>query len=111
MSSSSDIIVLLNAQTTSANGTTKVVPYSAPRIVFKIWGTWNGATVALQVAAPTSVATGVWIPLKDKFGVIISYTADGMGYIEGLVYDEQVRAVVTNAGGSTSVSATFQTAD
>jgi len=108
MSSPADTIVLFNAQTTSANSSVKTFTYSTHKACFKAFGTWGGATIALQVAAPTNVATNVWIPAKDRNGNLISFTADGLCFIEDFVYDEQIRAVLSGATGPTSLSCTLQ---
>lgn len=108
MVSPTNTVVLFSAQTTSANGATKIHTFPEQKSVFKVWGTWNGATVALQVAAPTSLVAGTWIPCKDRNGNLVSFTADGMAFLEDMCINEQVRAVLTNAGGSTSLSATLQ---
>lgn len=108
MATSVDNIVLFNTQTTSANGATKIHAYPEQKSVFKVWGVWNGATVALQVAAPTALAANTWIPCKDRNGNLVSFTADGMAFLEDMCINEQVRAVLTNAGASTSLSATLQ---
>jgi len=108
MASPVDMIVLFNAQTTDANSTVANLSYPNGKACVKAFGTWNGATVALQVAAPTSVATGVWIPLKDVNGNLVSFTANGVAFIENMVYDDQIRAVQSSSGGSTTVSCTLQ---
>jgi len=108
MSSPTDTIVLFNAQTTDANSTVKNFTYSNHKACVKAFGTWGGATVALQVAAPTSVASNVWIPLKDRNGTLVSFTANGVAFIEDMVYDDQIRAVSTSSTGTTTVSCTLQ---
>lgn len=106
--SSVDNVILFNAQTTTANGATKIHGFPEQKSVFKVWGTWDGATVALQVAAPTGLVSDVWIPCKDRNGNIVSFTANGMAFLEDMCINEQVRAVLTNAGATTSLSATLQ---
>lgn len=108
MASPTDTIVLLNAQTTDASGTAKNFTYPNHKACVKAFGTWGGATVALQVAAPTNILANTWIPLKDRNGTTVSFTANGIAFIEDMVYDDQIRAVVTSASGTTTVSCTLQ---
>jgi hypothetical protein len=108
ITSPTDTIVLFNAQTTDANSAVANFTYSNHKACVKAFGTWNGATVALQVAAPTSVVSNVWIPLKDRNGNLVSFTSNAVFFIEDMVYDDQIRAVQSSSGGSTSVSCTLQ---
>lgn len=106
--SPSDMIVLFNAQTTDANSAVQNFTYSNHKACVKAFGTWGGATVALQVAAPTSITPNVWIPLKDRNGTLVSFTANGVALIEDMVYDDQIRAVTSSSTGTTTVSCTLQ---
>jgi hypothetical protein len=108
MSSPVDTIVLFNAQTTDANSAVKTFSFPSHRACVKIFGTFNGATIALQVAAPTNILASTWIPLKDKNGNIVSATAAALFFLEDMVYDDQIRAVQSSSGGSTSLSCTLQ---
>lgn len=67
-----------------------------------------GVLGTLQVAAPTGLVSDVWIPCKDRNGNLVSFTANGMAFLEDMCINEQVRAVLTNAGATTSLSATLQ---
>lgn len=108
MASPSDTIVLFNAQTTDGNSTAKNFTYSNHKACVKAFGTWGGATVALQVVAPSNILASTWIPLKDKNGNLVSFTVNGIAFLEDMVYDDQIRAVMTSASGTTTVSCTLQ---
>jgi len=110
MASSSDTIVLFNAQTADGNSTAKNFTYSNHKACVKAFGTWGGATVALQVVAPPNISASTWIPLKDKNGNLVSFTANGVAFLEDIVYDDQIRAVQTSSSGPTSISVTLQPA-
>jgi hypothetical protein len=108
ITSPSDTIVLFNAQTTDGNSTAANLTYSNHKACVKIFGTFNGATIALQVAAPTNVLASTWLPLKDRNGNVISATAAAVFFIEDMVYDDQIRAVQSSSGASTSLYCTLQ---
>ena len=106
--SASDTIVLLSAQTTDVSGTAKNFTYSNHKACVKIAGVFGGATVALQVSFPTGVLASTWLPLKDRNGTLVSATTAGVFFLEDIVYDDQIRAVVTSSSGTTSLSCTMQ---
>lgn len=108
MASPTDTIVLFNAQTTDGNSTAKNFTYSNHKACVKIFGTFGGATVALQVAVPPNIATSTWVPLKDRNGTLVSATAAALFFIEDVVYDDQIRAVLSSASGTTTLSCTVQ---
>jgi len=108
MASPTDTIVLFNAQTTDGNSTAKNFTYSNHKACVKIFGTFGGATVALQVAVPPNIAANTWVPLKDRNGTLVSATAAGVFFLEDIVYDDQIRAVQTSSTGPTSLSCTLQ---
>lgn len=108
MTSSADTIVLFNAQTTDTNSAAQNLTYSNHKACVKIFGTFNGATIALQVAAPTNLSPNTWIPLKDRNGTVVSATVASVYFIEDMVYDDQIRAVQSSSGGSTSLFCTLQ---
>lgn len=87
---------LLNAQTTNATGSTTDLAdvarnFSERSYTVVCYGTFNGATVKLQVSPDNSN----WI---DAY----SFTSqDGIMYDGGLRY---VRGVLSSAGGSTSLT-------
>ena len=63
------------------------------------WGTWNGATLSIETS-PDNVN---WFPAKNYAGTALAFTANGS---DGLAIEsDYIRAVITNAGGSTSLSA------
>lgn len=108
VSSPTDTIVLFNAQTTDANSAVQNFTFANHKACVKAFGTWGGATLAVQVAAPTSIISNVWIPLKDINGNLVSFTTNGVAFIENMVYDDQIRAVTSSSSGTTTVSCTLQ---
>lgn len=108
MTSPVDTIVLFNAQTTDGNSTPQNFTYSSHKACVKAFGTWGGATVALQVIAPPNIIASTWIPLKDRNGNLVTFTANGMFFIEDIVYDDQIRAVISSSTGTTNVSCILQ---
>ena len=108
MSSPVDTIVLLNAQTTDVNSAAANFIYANHKACVKAWGTWGGATIILQASVPTQVASNTWVPLKDRNGNAISFTANGVFFLEDIVYNDQIRAVQSSSSGSTSLSCTVQ---
>lgn len=108
MASPIDTIVLLNTQTTDVNSTAANFSYANHKACVKAWGTWGGATIALQVSVPTNVAANIWVPLKDRNGNAVSFTANGVFFLEDIVYDDQIRAAQSSSSGSTSLSCTLQ---
>jgi hypothetical protein len=108
MASPADTIVLFNTQTTDANSAVKNFSFPNHKACVKIFGTFAGATIALQVAAPTNLSANTWIPLKDRNGTLVSATAAGIFFIEDMVYDDQIRAVQSSSAGGTSLFCTLQ---
>lgn len=88
-------IRLLNAAT--ANGSGGFFTWNLPhgKASFQRAGTLNGATITVNALAPdntTSIA-------------LTSATTLGAVQVEGLVQGQQYEAVISSAGGSTSLSA------
>lgn len=108
MATGTDRIVLFTSRTTDGNSTAANIPYSNPRYIVKAFGTFGGATVALQVASPSGIASQVWMPVLNKWGQAVSFTTSGMAVVEGFVQNDQVRAVVSSSSGTTTVSIVLQ---
>lgn len=100
---------LFTSQTTDANSAAFPIPYSNKVGVVKAWGTWNGANVKFQTLAPgTSPSSPVWIDVPDFTGTIVTFTSNGQRSIQYLIQNEQLRAVLGNAGGSTSLTVSVE---
>jgi hypothetical protein len=101
-------IYLFTNQTTSANSTPFAIPYSNKLAVVKVWGTFDGANVKFQTLAPGTSASPVWIDVPDDSGVILTFSANGQRSLKDLIQNEQVRAVLANAGASTTLNVSFE---
>lgn len=83
-------------QTRTSNGTADVGEVHDGYFCLKCWGTFDGCTVTVEILAEDEIS---WIPC---------YTFNSAGVQFGRVgsSNERFRAVVSNAGGTTSVSCT-----
>ena len=96
-------------QTSNANSTVyQVAPGNNNNIVVKAWGTWGGANVILENMAPGTSASPVWIQLNDLNGNPFSFTTNAEQSICDLIYGENVRAVLSGATGTTSISVSVE---
>jgi len=95
-------------QTTDANSTAFAIPYSNKVAVIKVWGTFDGANVKFQTLAPGTSASPVWIDVPDDTGNIITFVLDAQRALKYLIQNEQLRAVLSNAGASTSITASVE---
>ena len=92
---------LLSAATANGNGDSVAINISGGARrngtgSIAVWGTFDGATVQIEVSPDNSE----WIAVTDG-----AFTAEGTKVMES--YLPYVRAVVSSAGGSTSVSASY----
>jgi|HubBroStandDraft_6_1064221.scaffolds.fasta_scaffold804383_2 hypothetical protein len=102
------MIVLFNKHKRNATSPVQTFSFPNQQGFIKIWGTWDGATIALEVQTPTTVESA-WVPVLDAYGVLIAHTSDISTAIRDFVFDDQIRAVLTNAGPNTDLSCTIQT--
>lgn len=99
---------LFTNQTTSANGTPFSIDWGNKLGVVKAWGTWNGANVTFQTLAPGTSGSPVWINVPDFSGNIITFSTNSQRSLIDLIQGEQLRAVLGNAGGSTSITVSIE---
>jgi hypothetical protein len=97
---------LFTNQTTDGNSAPVNVDYPNKTAVVKVWGTFGGASVKFQTLAPQS--GGVWIDVPDLNGNIIMLSANAQRTLQFLVQNEQLRAVQSGSGGSTTVNASLE---
>jgi hypothetical protein len=97
------MLVLFNGATT--DGTSAVFPFGIPngKARIKMWGTWDGATMELQVSTPPQFVTA-WLPCYDGFGELISHTANIASPIYDYISSIPIRAKILNAGASTNLN-------
>lgn len=107
MSDPISVIFLFQNQTTDANSTAQIVGFPTKRAVIKAWGTWNGGAIKVQTLAPQT-SPAVWIDVPDMNGNTMSFTANGQRNIAGLIQNEQIRAVQSGSGGSTSLTVSLE---
>lgn len=88
-------VTLMTART--SNGTDGAQGWSGGRAIVSAWGTWNGATV--QISFTPDGTTFI-----DTSGA--TFTADGTA--EVVFPAGQLKATISSAGGSTSLSAKIQ---
>lgn len=106
MADSTATIFLFQNQTTTASSPSQTITYPNKTAVIKAWGTWNGASITIQTLAPGT--TNYWINVPDMNGNTMTFTSDGQRNISGIVLNEQMIAVLANAGASTSLSVSLQ---
>lgn len=104
MATSDGYIQLLNAQTTNVTTSGVQLNYGKSSACVEVWGTWNGATVTLQIATQPVSGVTTWITIADRFNIAFNFTADTSIALVDFVYNQYVRAVVTNAGASTNLN-------
>jgi len=85
--------MILNGKTT--NGSSAVVDWTGGTGTFWAWGTFGGATVALE-ASPDGTT---WIPV----GTAVAFAQNGIGAFS--LSPCKLRATVSSASGTTSVNA------
>ena len=101
-------VYLFTNQTTSANSTPLSIPYSNKIAVVKAWGTFDGANVTFESLAPGTSASPVWIDVPNRDGTVVTFSVNGQDVLEYLIQNEQIRAVLANAGASTAINVSFE---
>lgn len=99
----SDVIPFFTAQTTDASSLAYNVPFVKALLIAH--GTWNGATVTFFQSSPNA---GAFVPVNDLTGSPISWTSDNSIGIDYIVQNQGMYAVISGAGGSTSLTVTLQ---
>jgi hypothetical protein len=93
-------------QMTDGNSDPVSINYPGKKAVVKIWGTFDGATIKFQTLAPHS-NPNVWIVVTDQFGNT-NFSGNSQNTLEFLVQNEQVRAVQSGSGGSTTINVSLE---
>ncbi len=73
--------------------------------IVQCYGTWDGANIIIQNRAfSLDPLTAPWLQLNDLSGNPFAFTSNGQQSISGISQNEPVRAVLSNAGASTSIT-------
>lgn len=94
------------AQTVDATSTAYTIKYPNKTAIIKFWGTWGGSNIKFQTLAPQS-NPNVWIDIPNALGDTL-FNQDGQATLLYLVQNEQVRAVLSDATGTTSINASVE---
>ncbi len=103
----SNTYFLFENQTTNGNSAPVSVNYSNKVAIVKFWGTFDGAYVTLQTLAPQTNPE-VWLDVPDLAGDELTFESNGQRTMQDLVQNEQVRAVLSNAGAGTTVNVSME---
>lgn len=103
----SNTYFLFENQTSNGNSEPVSVNYSNKTAIVKFWGTFDGAYVTLQTLAPQTNPE-VWLDVPDLAGDVLTFDANGQRTMQDFVQNEQVRAVLSNAGGATTVTVSLE---
>jgi hypothetical protein len=98
---------LFTNQTTDANSTPAAVNYPNKIATIKVWGTFDGASVKFQTLAPQS-SPNVWIDIPNVDGSTLAFSENKQSTLLYLVQNEQIRAVLSGAGASTTINASLE---
>lgn len=99
-----DPIFFFTAQTANANSTVVNARFPLKDAQFSVYGTFNGATVTLEYSPD---GQNTWITVKDLGGADVAATS-ARGYPVRAPVGEPLRAVLSGAGGSTSLTAKLE---
>jgi len=102
-----NLYFLLTNQTTDVNGDAVQVNYPNKKAIVKATGTFDGATIKFQSLAPQR-PSATWIDIPDQNGAVVTLSTAGQRPLEYFVQNEQMRAVLTSAGGSTDITVTLE---
>lgn len=109
MSNPKDMIYILSQQTTDVTTNTFYLDLSSSKAVVTVWGTWDGASIVIQVGTvPTLDGNTTWITVTDRLNIPFNFTEDTTITFTEFVYSQPLRAVLTNAGASTNLNCTLQ---
>lgn len=105
----SEMLYLLQQQTTNTTTDGLKLNVTSSKAVVTFWGVWDGAEVKLQVnTVPSIDNVYTWIDVKDLSNAFLQFTEDQTVTLKDYVKGQSIRAVVTNAGASTSINCTLQ---
>ncbi len=103
----SNTYFLFTNRTTDGNSDPVSVNYANKTAVVKVWGTFGGASVKFQSLAPQT-SPNVWIDIPDINGTLMTFGANSQRTLQFLVQNEQIRAVLSSASGSTTINASLE---
>jgi len=104
-----EMLYLLQQQTTNVTTSPLLLNLSSNKAAMTIWGTWNGATVTIQVGTvPNIDSTVTWITVRDRLNVIYNFTQNMTITLTEYVNGQYIRAVLTGAGASTNLNCVLQ---
>lgn len=105
----SEMLYLLQQQTTNITTEGLKLNVTSARAVITLWGTWDGATITLQVnTIPSIDGVYTWIDVKDLGNADTAFSEDQTVTIKDYVKGQSIRAVLADAGASTSLNCTLQ---
>jgi len=84
----------------TGDGPSDAIVPKTQNMTVSMTGTWDGATVTLE----GSLANEPWVELDFEDGTIAAFTADKADAQMSFPQEMRLRAVISNAGGSTSLS-------
>lgn len=93
-------MLLLDAQTTNTDGSQTTLPCTGGTLLVQIAGTFDGATVTLE----GEIEGLGYVALSDDAGTVFSASANTIIVVTTCKAGLNVRAALTGAGASTSVS-------
>lgn len=101
--------LLFTNQTSDGNSSPVIVQYPNKTAIVKVWGTFDGATIKLQTLAPQS-NPAVWIdvPFSNSTVTMTFSSNNAQATLEYLVQNEQIRAVQSGSGGSTTLNVSLE---
>ncbi len=106
---STNTYFLFTNRTTDGNSDAVSVNYPNKKIVVKVWGTFDGASIKLQTTAPqTNPAVWIDVPYANSSNTLVFNTTNSQATMEFLVQNELVRAVQSSSGGSTSLNVSLE---
>lgn len=104
-----EMIYLLKQQTSNITTDPIKMNFSSPEVSLQIWGTWDGASVSLEVSTVPSIdSVTSWITIRDWSNTFVSFEYDQTVTLKEYIKGQSIRAVLTNAGANTSINCTLQ---
>lgn len=106
---SMEIIYIFNQETTNATSDTYYLNFTSNKTVVTAWGTWDGATLTLQVGTvPTLDNTITWMTITDRLNLPFEFTENNNITLTEYVNGQPIRGIITNAGAGTVLNCIIQ---
>lgn len=103
------MLYLLQQQTTNVTTDPIKMNFSSPQVVIQIWGTWDDATVRFEVSTVPSIDGNYsWIAIRDWANSFEEFYRDQTVTLKEYIKGQYIRAILENAGASTSINCTLQ---